>query len=215
MAYIFFSADYYINGSSNERLGTAMDKFCELFIDILRQPYSLKSTFALKSEIFQFFANGNILFPNLLKKTVIKSISTSWEILGTCASEYVKFITDQQTCIIDFHEKDANMHYLSLIRNIFSILDSAFVDVDIGQKFAYENLHDILSIFVTFMTITSDIQESWYSDEETFYTDESGDTVETSLRTYLKHLLQVSVGSFEGNSSISNSFSDFNRIGFA
>lgn len=191
MSFIFFTADYYINGSTNDRLQTAIEKFSELFIDILSQPYSLKSTFAVKSEIFQFFSNANILFPNLLKKTLEKSISISWNILGMCMAEYVKFITDQQACIMDFHEKDANVHYLSLIRNIFCVLGTTFLDVDIGQKFAYENLHDILSTFVTFMTITTDIQDSWYSDEELFYSDESGDTVETNLRTYLKHLLQV------------------------
>ncbi|GJQ69980.1 hypothetical protein Trydic_g13354 [Trypoxylus dichotomus] len=195
MAFIFFAADYYINETPNDRLESAIEKFCELFIEILSQPYSLKSTFAVKSEIFQFLSNANILFPNLLKRTLEKSISVSWSILRTCAVEYIKFIMDQQTCIMDFHEKDANVHYLSLIRNIFCVLGSAFLDVDIGQKFAYENLHDILSIFVTFMTITSDIQDSWYSDEELFYSDESGDTVETNLRTYLKHLLQTLIHS--------------------
>ncbi|XP_022915238.1 importin-9 [Onthophagus taurus] len=181
--------DYTSNRCREDTTLNAIEYFCDLLITILYQPFSDKVDYCLKAEIYRFLFNVYLYLPNMIKKAVQRLIPVTWEIFNKCQSAYTAAVMDPNALDFSGHHGDL----LELICNSLRIFQTAILQVDSGKEFIYKNLPEVLCKFIVFMSVTIEQEMQWFDDEEAFYNDHSGDSIENNVRLYVRKIFTTLV----------------------
>ena len=183
--------------TSMENFVKNLESYTSLFINILKQPYSNKSDFCLRSRIICFLTTimgmdwHTFSFANNLLE---ESILLAWDMLSKCSAEYIKVIMGDGTFPCDYNEldKESPVYFMNLVESIFKFLYATSVKSTSGKTFLVKSLPDILYNVIIFMCITTNMETEYLNAEDTYYNEERDDCIIENLRSYVIHILKVS-----------------------